>query len=248
MRLRRLNEHIGQQNWLAVGLDFLIVVAGVFIGLQLGNWNTARADRAAYQDALERYRAEVVTNLATLDEADEQSLVTLEFVSNAFDSLLSCDNSPEALEAVNRGINVIMGTSGLSLRSSALEELTSSPRLLARQGEDARKRFSDTAYYKSVFLREAEFIEVLPLDERTQNNPIIAVGPRARREVSYAGRDYSRPDRLLRLGVPVSEACGDDRLIKSFYTWERWQSALPAVSRILREQLESDLVWLEGQA
>lgn len=248
MRLRRLSEHIGQQNWLAVGLDFLIVVAGVFIGLQLGNWNTARADRAAYQDALERYRAEVEVNLEALDQADEQGFAYLEFVSNAFDSLLACDDSPEALKAVNSAINAIMGTNGLSLRSSALQELTSSSRLLAQQSEEARKRFSDTAYYKSVFLREAAFIEMLPLDERAQNNPIIEVGAIIRREVNYAGRDYSRPDRQLRLAVPLSEACRNDRLIKSFYTWERWQSALPAVNRILREQLESDLAWLDGQA
>lgn len=33
MLVRRLSENISAQNWLAVALDFFIVVVGVFIGL-----------------------------------------------------------------------------------------------------------------------------------------------------------------------------------------------------------------------
>jgi hypothetical protein len=44
MILRRITEHIKAQNWFAVGLDFVIVVIGVFIGIQVSNWNEARKD------------------------------------------------------------------------------------------------------------------------------------------------------------------------------------------------------------
>ena len=239
---------MGEQNWLAVGLDFLIVVMGVFIGVQLGNWNGARADRAAYEDALDRSRAEIAVNLETLVDADEGNIVRLQQVGVAIDALQACRDSDEARSLINHALNRIMGTSGLSLRDSALQELTSSPRLLAQQDEVARRRFSDTAYLKSVFLREANFIEMIPLEERTQDNPIIEIGPREMREVDYAGVDYSRAERKLRLSVPVSVACQDNQLIKDFYTWERWQSALPAVTRILRTQLEEDLDWLDARS
>ncbi|NNE40599.1 MAG: hypothetical protein HKN14_06735 [Marinicaulis sp.] len=43
MLLRRITEHVKAQNWFAVFLDFLIVVVGVFIGIQVSNWNDARA-------------------------------------------------------------------------------------------------------------------------------------------------------------------------------------------------------------
>jgi len=46
MILRRVIEHFRKQEWTAVALDFLIVVMGVFIGIQLGNWNEARAEHA----------------------------------------------------------------------------------------------------------------------------------------------------------------------------------------------------------
>jgi hypothetical protein len=43
MILRRLTQHVRDQNWFAVGLDFVIVVAGVFLGIQIGNWNADAA-------------------------------------------------------------------------------------------------------------------------------------------------------------------------------------------------------------
>lgn len=44
MILRRLTKHIKDQNWFAVGLDFFIVVVGVFIGLQVQQWSSQRTD------------------------------------------------------------------------------------------------------------------------------------------------------------------------------------------------------------
>lgn len=52
MLLRRITEHIKTQNWFAVGIDFLIVVVGVYIGIQVANWNAER---------LETRRGEVFT-------------------------------------------------------------------------------------------------------------------------------------------------------------------------------------------
>ena len=42
MLLRRITEHVRAQNWFAVGIDFVIVVVGVFIGIQVSNWNDKR--------------------------------------------------------------------------------------------------------------------------------------------------------------------------------------------------------------
>ena len=41
----RIVENIKAHNWFAVATDFVIVVAGVFVGLQVNNWSAAR-DRA----------------------------------------------------------------------------------------------------------------------------------------------------------------------------------------------------------
>jgi hypothetical protein len=38
MLLRRINEHVRTQNWVAIGLDLVVVVVGVFIAFQVEQW------------------------------------------------------------------------------------------------------------------------------------------------------------------------------------------------------------------
>ncbi len=45
MILRRLSENIRSQNWFAVAVEFIIVVVGVFMGLQVQDWNEVRKER-----------------------------------------------------------------------------------------------------------------------------------------------------------------------------------------------------------
>jgi len=59
MRLRKVSKHVKEQNWFAVGLDFLIVVCGILIAFQITTWNEARQDRRSEQ----RYLAELAVNL-----------------------------------------------------------------------------------------------------------------------------------------------------------------------------------------
>ncbi len=46
MILRRIVAHFRKQEWTAIAIDFVIVVVGVFIGIQVSNWNEARIERA----------------------------------------------------------------------------------------------------------------------------------------------------------------------------------------------------------
>ena len=42
MLLRSLTKHVKDQNWFAVVIDFIIVVFGVFFGLQIGERSSLR--------------------------------------------------------------------------------------------------------------------------------------------------------------------------------------------------------------
>lgn len=66
MILRRVTEHLKGQHWTAVFLDLVIVVVGVFIGLQVDNWNAARAERRSERTYLERLRVDFDANVKTL--------------------------------------------------------------------------------------------------------------------------------------------------------------------------------------
>ena len=60
MLLRRITKHVKGQNWFAVGLDFIIVVAGILIALQITNWNEDQSARAK----LDRVEQVLQTDLA----------------------------------------------------------------------------------------------------------------------------------------------------------------------------------------
>lgn len=65
MLLRRVIEHVKDQNWTAVGLDFVIVVTGVFIGIQVSNWNADRVLRQLEQVYLEQLLIDLESDRAT---------------------------------------------------------------------------------------------------------------------------------------------------------------------------------------
>lgn len=65
MLLRRITEHVKAQNWTAVALDFVIVVVGVFIGIQVANWNEVREDKSDRTAYLERLAGDLDKTIET---------------------------------------------------------------------------------------------------------------------------------------------------------------------------------------
>lgn len=45
MIIRRLGEAIARQDWFVVLIELIVLVVGIFIGLQVDDWNQARKDR-----------------------------------------------------------------------------------------------------------------------------------------------------------------------------------------------------------
>lgn len=58
MLLRRITSHVKDQNWLAVGIDFFIVVVGVFTGIQVANWNASQLERREEAAFIERLQSD----------------------------------------------------------------------------------------------------------------------------------------------------------------------------------------------
>jgi hypothetical protein len=54
MLLRRVISHLRAQEWTAIAIDFVIVVVGVFIGIQVSNWNAAREKMARAETLSQR--------------------------------------------------------------------------------------------------------------------------------------------------------------------------------------------------
>lgn len=89
MLLRSVTRHVQDQNWFAVFLDFFIVVVGVFIGIQVANWND---EQGKLQD-LERLLARLEVDLEVLSEDVARSKATY------YESALVIKSGVDALKA-----------------------------------------------------------------------------------------------------------------------------------------------------
>jgi hypothetical protein len=66
MSLRSLAKHLRARDWTAVTIEILIVIVGVYIGLQVSNWNETRKENARGQEYLQRLHDELLQDVDTL--------------------------------------------------------------------------------------------------------------------------------------------------------------------------------------
>lgn len=67
MILNRMRERFRSQDWFGVGLELLIVVLGVFLGLQASNWNEGRIESETGRSYRERLAGDFRSNQNDLD-------------------------------------------------------------------------------------------------------------------------------------------------------------------------------------
>jgi hypothetical protein len=78
MILRRFVGALRRQDWLTVTLELLIVVIGIFIGLQADAWNESRKERALERAHLEQLYSDLDYNVQRLTELSEQQAELVE--------------------------------------------------------------------------------------------------------------------------------------------------------------------------
>jgi hypothetical protein len=67
MIMRRLAQSLKEQNWTAIAIEFVLLVLGVFLGIQVANWNQERADRQRERLLLAELRSEVVESIKQVE-------------------------------------------------------------------------------------------------------------------------------------------------------------------------------------
>ncbi|MBI1393579.1 MAG: hypothetical protein GC152_12625 [Alphaproteobacteria bacterium] len=237
MILRRMIEHVRTQNWTAVALDFVIVVAGVFIGIQLGNWNEARASHVRYAEARRQFISETETNLRLAQTYVRSYETQLAEVRAAISILRRCETGPDALKTVERGLDNLRSTAQLVQQISAITFLTENEEMVAIQDEQERLRLQTYSRDMHWVLDGAEHIEHLPDRSPAEDHPMIGYGELSADYAPVNGAD----ERPLILVVPLEEACQDAALAKHFYLWERIGVFAGLIGKQHKERLQANL-------
>ena len=138
MIIKRLASSLRRQDWMAVTLEILIVLVGVFLGLQVNNWNEARLAREAERDLIARL--EVDLHDARSQTAD--AITSLETLSARtgllIDLLRNEESAPERPD--------LDGILGAAIRvdtppglSATYQEMISTGSLSSLQSQDLRR-------------------------------------------------------------------------------------------------------------
>lgn len=130
MLLRRITKHVKDQNWFAVGIDFMIVVVGVFMGIQAQAWNASNNDRNLERQYLTRLHDEVSGIIEKDKDSVALNLADLERMEELGRYLFQDDNTidPGSDHCVTL-VTAHIYSSG-TVVPSAIDELLSTGRIL----------------------------------------------------------------------------------------------------------------------
>ncbi|OLF81166.1 hypothetical protein AWH62_00370 [Maricaulis sp. W15] len=74
MILSRIARALKDQNWLAVGIEFVIVILGVVIGFQVTAWNADRAEQDVITRQLHEVRDDIRADITAIELTRDASL------------------------------------------------------------------------------------------------------------------------------------------------------------------------------
>lgn len=84
MIFKRAVAKLRAQDWRAISIELAIVIIGVFIGIQVSNWNAARIEQRETRQMLSRLKPELQNQLAVYEAGRTYYKVTRRYADIAF--------------------------------------------------------------------------------------------------------------------------------------------------------------------
>jgi len=210
MILRRISENVRSQNWFAVAVEFVIVVVGVFMGLQVQDWNDARKARIEEHVLLSRLHLETLELL----EKQREELMGLSERAGVLMGVNPVLFSQEPLRVIsNLECERIVG-SHVFRRSPdelpVLDEMLSTGRFDVLQDEDIKEHLRDYVLFRGrarAFYEEVTN-ELFRLHSRFPD--LIAIG-----RVPVGAGDVAGWNRLSGEGFRWNRICDGEKMRSS---------------------------------
>ena len=151
MILRRFMQHVKEQNWFAVGLDVIVVIVGIFLGMQVQQWYEVRKENELETE----YLTLLTRDFIAINKSLDQQLDYEQFVIEASKKALTyINNQEQKINPVELGqlLTQMDGTRTLSLQSPVFTELQSTGRISIIR--DIELRNSIMEYFDSLVRTE----------------------------------------------------------------------------------------------
>ena len=148
MILNRLAKALKNQNWSIVFTEFVIVVAGIYVGLQVNEWAAERENRVQEKAAVERLFLESKNAHQLLEQYLQSSLRINEIRRNAVQFADSQAPIPENDLRLRIGINTLAQFPAIAPISVTYDELKSSGQMQLIQSAALRDQIA--GFYNDV--------------------------------------------------------------------------------------------------
>ncbi len=132
MIMRRLAQRLKEQDWTAIAIEFVLLVLGVFLGIQVANWNEARQEHAREAGFLARLLRDFESIDARLTQNAERWQSNLDSANRLLsdlDELRAAGRWPRDRLAMLEDLNVITSTRTPAPRAGTYIEMQSDGRL-----------------------------------------------------------------------------------------------------------------------
>jgi hypothetical protein len=247
MILRRLSHAIREQNWFTVVLELTIVVIGIFIGLQVDDWNQQRLGRASDQRALALF----IDELRLMQEEVRVDLnyvtASLQDLSAGTETALKCDANDEERARLTAAIGNTLNWRVPDVRPSGLAEIGNSG-TLARLGNPELSRAVGSIHQSIKGIDDSMNFIVPQFDRAWQMLlPYLILTQPIRLEKLDLGVTRQPPREYMSL-VAQETLCHSQEfqlgllLLTSFYessvyNFEEWNRALATAYELAKEEL-----------
>lgn len=132
MILRRLAQNLRDQNWTAISIEFVLLVLGVFLGIQVANWNETRQDHAREGGFLARLLQDfegIDARLARNADRWQMNLDAANRLLADLEARMATGRWPREKPAMLQDLNVIASTRTPAPRAGTYVEMQSDGQL-----------------------------------------------------------------------------------------------------------------------
>jgi hypothetical protein len=141
MLFRRVVARFRQQDWFAVGIELVVLIVGIVIGLQATEWSNTRRDQAEQTNYLQRLLNDNEANLVELRRAAEHEQQRAARIRSILEALKDPTAEPDP-QALFVALCRWFVQADVHLQRSTYQEMLSSGRLLLIQNRLLREQFA----------------------------------------------------------------------------------------------------------
>ncbi|MEE2525724.1 hypothetical protein V0U79_05045 [Hyphobacterium sp. HN65] len=228
MILQNIATAIRQQNYYAVVLEFVIVIAGVVIGFQINAWNEGRQDSAEERDMLVRLYQDIeaslsgqVRDVAYLEQQIADQSIILEALSN-------CEVRPDDDLIFQRGISTLGWLNPPRLNRRTIDEIMAAGRTHIIRNRAILDELANIV--ATVEWRASAFDDTMNSMQSNRQR----IEPHLRFHLDQVIENRFVPGHRVRVEYDITDLCRNPGLINSvssvsYLTYERMEAYRPLI-------------------